>query len=266
MSIVRVDGRTIIRLADIDPDDTGDYSKAEAKPLRREAKDRIEKLQEKLYAEHRQSLLVVLQAIDTGGKDGTIRHVFSGVNPQGCRVWSFKVPTSWEADHDIFWRYHQHTPGDGMINIFNRSYYEEVLVVRVKNLVDKSIWEQRYDQINAFEKILIQNGTRIVKFFLHISKDEQKRRLQARLDDEARHWKFSSADLKERERWDDYQEAFDAAINLCSTPEAPWYVIPANNKWYRNFQVAQVIADTLADMDPQFPPAEEGLDRIRIPD
>jgi PPK2 family polyphosphate:nucleotide phosphotransferase len=266
MSLVRVDGTAITRLGEIDPDDTGGLVKAEAKPLFDLAKDRIEALQEKLYAEHGQALLVVLQAIDTGGKDGTIRNVFSGVNPQGCRVWSFKVPTAWEADHDIFWRYHQHTPGRGMITIFNRSYYEEVLVVRVKNLVERDVWERRYEQINAFEQMLTLNGTRIVKILLHISKDEQKKRLQARLDDPEKHWKFSSADLKERALWDDYQEAFEAAINRCATPACPWYVVPANNKWYRNLQVATIVANTLAQMDPQFPPAEAGLDGITIPD
>lgn len=266
MSIVRVNGKRKIKLKNIDPDSKGGMTKEEALPLTKKATGKIEALQEKLYAEHQQSLLVVLQAIDTGGKDGTIRKVFSGVNPQGVRVWSFKVPTQWESDHDFLWRYHERTPGKGMINIFNRSYFEDVLVVRVKNLVPKDVWERRYEQINDFESMLTQNNTKVIKFFLHISKDEQKERLQSRLDDPEKHWKFSTADLAERAYWDDYQEAFQDAINRCATDESPWYVVPANRKWYRDYLISTTVASVLEEMDPQWPEEEEGLDGIVIPD
>jgi PPK2 family polyphosphate:nucleotide phosphotransferase len=266
MGIVKVTGKHKIKLKDIDANSNGGLTKADAAPRLEQAKARIAELQEKLFAEHKQSLLVVLQAIDTGGKDGTIRSVFSGVNPAGVRVWSFKVPTDWEADHDILWRYHQHTPGRGMINVFNRSYFEEVLVVRVKKLVPKAIWESRYDQINQFEKMLAENGTRVVKIYLHISKDEQRARLQARLDDPAKHWKFSIGDLADREYWDDYQQAFEDAINRCATPESPWLVVPANRKWYRNCVIAEALAKVLEEMDPQWPEEEDGLENVVIPD
>lgn len=266
MDIVRVTGNKRVRLKDIDPDSHGDIEREEAEVRLEVARSRIEKVQERLYAEHKQSLLIVFQAIDTGGKDGTIRKVLSGVNPQGCRVWSFKEPTPWEAAHDVFWRYHQVTPAHGMINVFNRSHYEEVLVVRVKDLVPKGVWKNRYKQINQFEEILTENNTRIVKFFLHISKEEQKERLQARLDDPEKRWKFSTSDLADREYWDDYQDAFEDAINNCATTESPWYVVPANHKWYRNYVVAQTIADILEEMDPQWPEQEEDLSGIVIPD
>jgi len=223
-------------------------------------------LQARLYAENMQGLLIVLQATDTGGKDGTIRHVFEGVNPQGCRVSSFKAPSAEEANHDFLWRYHKSAPARGRIGIFNRSHYEDVLIVRVKNLVSEEVWRARYDQINAFESNLVASGVTVLKFFLHISKDEQKRRLQSRLDDPEKRWKFSSSDLEERKHWDDYQRAFEDAINNCSTEHAPWYVVPANKKWYRNLVVARTIADTLDGMDPKFPEAEPGLERVEIPD
>jgi len=267
MSIVRVDGATQIDLTAIDPGDTGLFGdKAIAKELLKLERKRIVAVQERLFAERAQSLLVVLQATDTGGKDGTIRNVFQGVNPQGCRVWNFGVPTEDELAHDALWRYHQHTPARGMIDIFNRSHYEEVLVVRVKGLVEEAVWNRRYDEINDFERLLAGNGTRVLKFYLHISKDEQKERLQARLDDPAKHWKFRVGDLDDRTRWDDYQAAFQDAINRCATPEAPWFVVPANRKWYRNLAIATTIADTLEDMNPEFPPEEPGLDKVVIPD
>jgi len=267
MTIFRVDGSTKIDLGEIDPNDTGSFAdKAKAKELLKVERDRIVSLQERLYAEGERSLLVVFQATDTGGKDGTIRNVFKGVNPQGCRVWPFGVPSEEEAAHDALWRYHRRTPMAGMIGIFNRSHYEEVLVVRVKELVERPVWTRRYDEINDFERLLANNGTRILKFFLHISKDEQKERLQARLDDPAKHWKFRVGDLEDRAFWDDYQAAFEDAINTCATTQAPWFVVPANRKWYRNLVVARTIADTLAGMDPQFPPEEEGLDDVVIPD
>ncbi len=267
MSIVRVDGRDAIELQAIDPDHTGLVTgKAIARDLLKVERKRIAALQERLFAEGRQSLLVVLQATDTGGKDGAIRNVFKGVNPQGCRVWSFGVPSDEELAHDALWRYHQRTPARGMIGVFNRSHYEEVLVVRVKGLVDEATWSRRYDEINDFERLLVNNGTRILKFYLHISKAEQKERLQSRLDDPAKHWKFRIGDLEDRARWDDYQAAFQDAINRCATPEAPWHVVSANRKWARDLAVARTIADALEEMDPQYPPEEPGLDTVVIPD
>jgi len=263
---IRVDGSSKIRLSRIDPGDTGKVTdKGEAKQYLNAERKRIQELQERLFAEHRQSLLIVLQATDTGGKDGAIKSVLDGVNPQGCQVRSFKEPSEEELGHDIFWRYHEHTPPRGMITIFNRSHYEEVLVVRVRKLVPDVVWQERYEMINAFESILSSQHTRILKFFLHISKEEQKERLQARLDDPAKHWKFSVGDLTDRELWNDYQQAFEDAINRCSKPEAPWIVVPANRKWFRNLVVARTIADTLEDMNPAFPPSEPGLESITIP-
>ncbi|MEH2418695.1 polyphosphate kinase 2 family protein [Nostoc sp.] len=256
-----------ITLANFDPNTSEDYKKK--KQIEEELekqRQRLQNLQERLYAEHQRSLLIVLQAMDTGGKDGTIKHVFGGLNPQGCQVWSFKKPSDEESSHDFLWRYHQRAPQRGMVSIFNRSHYEDVLIVRVKQLVPEDIWRDRYQLINEFEHMLTLNNVAVIKFFLHISKDEQKRRLESRLEDPDKHWKFSSNDLKERVLWDDYQAAFEDMINNCSTAHAPWYVIPANNKWYRNLVVARTIADTLEAMNPQFPPAEKGLENIVIPD
>ncbi len=256
-----------LELSNWDPNDTGDIAdKSEARQLLKIERKRIVALQERLFAEAQQSLLVILQATDTGGKDGTIKHVLKGVNQQGCRVRAFKVPNSVELAHDFLWRYHQHTPRDGYMMVFNRSHYEDVIVVRVKNLVEEEVWSKRYEQINDFERMLTANNTRVLKFYLHISKDEQKERLQARLDDPEKHWKFSTRDLAERARWDAYQVAFHDAIAKCSTDYAPWYVVPANNKWYRNLVVARVIANTLEEMNPQFPPPEPGLEDIVIAD
>ncbi len=255
------------RLAEIDPESTGPYrEKAEVADALKVERRRIRDLQERLYAERRQSLLVVLQAIDTGGKDGTIRHVFEGVNPQGCEVRSFKVPSQEERDHDFLWRYHKATPAKGMITLFNRSHYEDVLVVRVKGLVPESVWRARYGLINDFERLLAASGTTVLKFFLHISKDEQKRRLEARLAEPDKHWKFDRADLVERESWDAYQAAFEDALGACSTPAAPWHVVPANRKWFRNLVVARTIADTLAAMNPRFPEPQDGLAHVTVTD
>jgi PPK2 family polyphosphate:nucleotide phosphotransferase len=219
-----------------------------------------------LYAENQRSLLIVLQAMDTGGKDGTIKNVFSGVNPQGCQVWSFKKPSAEETSHDFLWRYHYRAPQRGMITIFNRSHYEDVLIVRVHNLVSEDVWRKRYHTINEFEQMLTFNNITVVKFYLHISKDEQKRRLESRLENPDKRWKFSSSDIQERRLWADYQLAFEEAINNCSTDYAPWYVVPANNKWYRNLVIARTLADTLEAMNPKYPPAEEGLEKIVISD
>lgn len=255
------------KMIDVDPDESEHYlSKKDIAEDLRMQRDRIADLQARLYAERKQSLLIVLQAMDTGGKDGTIRGVFQGVNPQGCQVWSFKAPSTEELEHNFLWRYHQKTPPRGMITIFNRSHYEDVLIVRVKNIIPEDVWRHRYRMINEFEHMLTLNNTTVLKFFLYISKEEQKRRLESRLEDPRKHWKFSSNDIKERAFWDQYMLAFEDAINNCSTEYAPWYVVPANKKWYRNLVVARTIADTLEAMNPQYPAAEAGLEAITIPD
>ncbi|NHC34870.1 polyphosphate kinase 2 family protein [Scytonema millei] len=263
----RVTPNEPIQLSQIDPDTCESYqSKKEIEAELEYYRDRLSLLQERLYAEQQRSLLIVLQAMDTGGKDGTIKHVFQGINPQGCRVWSFKNPSQEELSHDFLWRYHQRTPQRGMINIFNRSHYEDVLIVRVKQLVPEAVWQKRYHSINEFEQMLVLNNVSIIKFFLHISKDEQKRRLEKRLEDPDKRWKFSINDVNERKLWDDYQQAYEDAINYCSTEYAPWYVVPANKKWYRNLVIARAIADTLEAMNPQYPAAAQDLENIIIPD
>jgi len=224
----------------------------------------LEALQELLYAEGRHKVLIVLQGMDTAGKDGAIRHVFEGVNPQGVKVASFKVPTQQELAHDYLWRIHQQTPGRGEIVIFNRSHYEDVLVVRVHNLVDADVWGRRYEHINAFEKLLADEGTTILKFFLHISKEEQRQRLQERLDTPEKNWKFSTGDLAERKLWDQYMAAYEAVLSKTSTAHAPWYIVPANRKWYRNLVISHVIIKTLEALDMRYPEAEPGLDKIVI--
>ncbi len=265
---ILVKPETKVRLNDYDPKFCGDASKSdpEYQTEMNALREAMNELQQRLYAEHRQSLLVVLQAMDTGGKDGTIRHVFGGLNPQGCQVTSFKAPNYVELAHDFLWRIHEHTPRRGQIAIFNRSHYEDVLVVRVHKLVSEKVWRKRYDQINAFEEFLAEHNTRIVKFFLHISKKEQKERLQARLDDPTKHWKFSTSDLEERGRWDDYMEAYEDALSRCSTEYAPWHIIPADHKWYRNLVIAQIIEKTMRDMDPRWPDVKLDVDSIAIPD
>ena len=263
----RVEPGTRFVLAEIDPDQSAGFeSKADVVELIKAERQRIRALQEQLYAERKQSLLIVLQAIDTGGKDGTIKHVFRGVNAQGCQVWSFKVPSEEELAHDFLWRYHARTPAKGLITIFNRSHYEDVIVVRVKQLVPDDVWRPRYELINEFEQLLAHADTTVVKFLLHISRDEQRRRLERRRDKPEKQWKFSLRDVEERKLWDDYQVAFEDAINETSTPTAPWHVVPANKKWYRNLVVARAIADTLATMDPQYPDPEPGIERVVIPD
>jgi len=217
-----------------------------------------------LYAENRQSLLIVLQGMDTSGKDGVIRQVITGLNPAGCTVTAFKAPSEEERDHDFLWRIRRATPRRGTVGIFNRSHYEDVLIVRVQDLVPKSEWKTRYDQINGFEKTLSHNGIRVVKFFLHISKEEQKERLEKRLKDPLKNWKFSEGDLVQRKRWDDYMEAYEAALNRCSTKWAPWYIIPADRKWFRNLAISEILRETLDEMKPKLPKPITNLDKIRI--
>jgi PPK2 family polyphosphate:nucleotide phosphotransferase len=233
-----------------------DDGKKAGKKAHKELNARLESLQEQLYAEGQHRLLIVLQATDTGGKDGTIRRVFEGVNPQGVDVASFKKPTPEELAHDYLWRVHKHVPGDGRITIFNRSHYEDVLVVRVHDLVPQERWSKRYEHIRNFEQMLVDEGTTILKFFLHISKDEQKERLEARLENPDKHWKFSLGDLEERKRWDDYQAAFEAMINETSTPDAPWYVVPADRKWYRDLVISSTIVQTLDSLGVDWPEPE----------
>ena len=220
---------------------------------------RLGELQDRFWAEAKRSILVVLQGIDAAGKDGTINKVMEAFNPQGCPVTSFKVPSVEELAHDYLWRVHNKVPRKGEIGIFNRSHYEDVLVVRVHDLVPRKVWSMRYDQINAFERILVDNGTAIVKFFLAIDKDEQRERFQARFDDPTKRWKFSMGDLEERKLWDDYQAAFDDALSKTSTARAPWYVIPANRKWFRNLAVATILADTIAGLRPAYPPVADDV-------
>ena len=249
-----------------DPDDKSLFpiSKKEGKKALLELNQELETLQELLYAEGKQKILIVLQAMDTGGKDGTIRHVFEGVNPQGVKVASFKVPTPKELAHDYLWRIHKHTPGKGEIVIFNRSHYEDVLVVRVHDLVPEEVWSRRYEHIRAFEKTLAEEGTTILKFYLHINQEEQKERLQARLDEPHKNWKFSKGDLAERALWDQYQAAYEDALAKTSTDYAPWYVVPANRKWYRNLVISTIIINKLKELNMAFPVPEEGLEDIVI--
>jgi PPK2 family polyphosphate:nucleotide phosphotransferase len=258
----RVKPGTRPRLSDIDPDEDGGLSKVEGRERIIALTDQLGNLQELLYADGRHRFLVVLQAIDAGGKDGTIRAVFKSVNPQGVTVTSFKVPSEEERAHDYLWRVHQHVPRNGELGIFNRSHYEDVLVVRVHNLVPKPVWRKRYSHIRAFEQMLHDEGTTIVKFFLHISKDEQRKRQQARIDDPTKRWKFAASDLEERKHWDEYQKAFEAMLHETSADHAPWFVIPANHRWYRNLIVSEVLVDTLHSLDlryPEPPDLVEGL-------
>lgn len=244
-----------IDLADWNPGDTSQYdgNKQEGKDRGLKLTDRLEALQELLYAEHKHKVLIILQGMDTSGKDGVIRHVFEGVNPQGCRVASFKAPTMEELDRDFLWRIHKPVPGRGEMVIFNRSQYEDVLVVRVHNLVPEEAWKLRYDMINNFEKMLAETGTTILKFFLHISAEEQKARLQARLDDPTKIWKFNPDDLKERALWPEYMKAYEAMLNKTSTEWAPWYIVPADRKWFRDLVIAQVIVDALEGLKMKYP-------------
>ncbi len=253
-----------VRLSDIDPAFSGKHeSHDEALPKIQQHVQRMAELQYLLYADGDQSLLIVLQALDAAGKDGTIRHLFTGMNPQGTSVFGFKQPSAVEAAHDFLWRAHSRTPGKGEVVIFNRSHYEDVLVVRVHQLASRAVWSKRYDLINDFEKMLQQGGTRILKFFLHISPEEQLARFKQRLDDPSRNWKISENDYSERELWPQYVEAYEDAIALTSAKHAPWYVIPANHKWFRNLAISQIIVDTMAEMGLKLPPTRVDLADIR---
>jgi PPK2 family polyphosphate:nucleotide phosphotransferase len=254
-----------VRLSRWPTDDTGDFEdKDEARPASHKILKKLDEQQELLYASGKHALLIVFQAMDGGGKDGAIEHVFSGVNPQGCVVTSFKAPSPQELSHDFLWRVHNAAPARGMIGIFNRSHYESVLVERVRQLAPRDVWKRRYDHINAFEKLLSDEGTTILKFFLHISWEEQKRRMEARLKDPLKNWKFSPSDLKERRRWDDYMKAYEDALERCSTKHAPWYIVPADHKWFRNWIVSDTILRALKRLKLAPPPPLKDADKIKV--
>ena len=257
---LRVEPGSSLRLSRRPTDATFGWDKAEAKAELEKVKGDLDQLQSRLYAEGTRSLLVVLQAMDAAGKDGTIRAILSGLNPAGVKVTSFKVPGGPETQHDYLWRVHAAAPAKGDIGVFNRSHYEDVLVVRVKNFVPKSVWSQRYDHINAFERLLVDEGTTVVKIFLHVSKDEQRQRLQERVDDPEKRWKFRSGDLDDRALWPKFQAAYQDALHLTSTEHAPWYVVPADRNWVRNLAVAKIMRHHLREMDPKLPPAEDGIE------
>ncbi|HET9229780.1 MAG TPA: polyphosphate kinase 2 family protein [Vitreimonas sp.] len=254
---VRIEPGAAAVLRDRDPGDDALFpDKDEAKEHVEACAKEIDALQDRLYAEQKRSLLVILQGIDTSGKDGTVRGVFNACGPLGVNVKAYGKPSELEMAHDYLWRVHVATPRAGMIGVFNRSHYEDVLVVRVRKFAPAAAIEQRYDQINAFEKHLVENGTTVLKFMLHISKDEQRERLQERLDDPAKHWKFNPGDLEDRELWDDFQRAYEIALERCSTPHAPWRVVPADKKWRRNAIIASIVKGTLEEMNPQYPKAD----------
>ena len=256
---LRVRPGSRVRLDRSDHGATHGWDKVSAEPALERQLERLADLQDRFWAEAKRSVLVVLQGIDAAGKDGTINKVLEAFNPQGCAVTSFKVPSTEELAHDYLWRIHEKVPRKGEIAIFNRSHYEDVLVVRVHDLVPRKAWSARFDQINDFERMLADNGTTIVKFFLAIDQDEQRERFQARFDDPTKRWKFSMGDLEERKRWDDYQAAFNDALSKCSTDVAPWYVVPANRKWFRNLAVATILADTMAALRPAYPPVADDV-------
>jgi PPK2 family polyphosphate:nucleotide phosphotransferase len=253
-----------VDLGSTDSRDTGTFQggKKEGRAVHRELTTRLSQLQEKFYADGRHRLLLVLQATDTGGKDGTIKKVFRGVNPAGVRIASFKQPTHHELARDYLWRIHSRVPRSGEITIFNRSHYEDVLVVRVKGLASEDVWQRRYGHINDFERLLADEGTTIVKVFLHISKEEQRERLQARLDDPSKHWKFNVGDLADRALWDDYQQAYTDMLERTSQEHAPWYLVPADRKWYRDIVVSSILVDTLEGLDLRYPPNDDLTDIV----
>ena len=253
-----------IRLADVDPGGKPSVSKDDASEQTETLRARLAELQQALYAEHKRSLLIVIQAMDTGGKDGAIKKICSGLDPNGVQLTNFKYPSAEEWDHDFLWRIHHAAPRKGSIGIWNRSHYEDLLVPRVHKQITEPVWRERCEEINAFERLLTRNGVTLLKFFLHISKDEQKERLTARLRDPQKLWKFNIGDLKERARWDDYQLAYEAAINACATDDAPWHIVPANRKWARNLTMLETVVAALERMKPQYPPAEFDPKKIVI--
>lgn len=258
----RVPVKGKIKLKDYDPNDSRlfDGNKKDSKEALLKLNTELAALQEQLYAEGKHRLLIVLQAMDTGGKDGVIRAVFEGVNPQGVKVASFKVPTPVELSHDYLWRVHQQTPGKGEMVIFNRSHYEDVLVVRVHQLVPEEVWSRRYQHIREFERLLADEGTTILKFYLHIDLQEQAQRFLARVEDPTKQWKFNPGDLDERDRWEEYMKAYEDMLNQTSTDWAPWYIIPANKKWYRNWLISKIVIKTLKDLDMHYPTAPENIE------
>jgi len=258
--VVRPDKR--ITLADWDPGETLGLDKEAAAEKTEQNIARLDELQYLMYAERRRALLVVLQGMDGAGKDGTIRHVMRGLNPQGCRVTSFKAPSTEEADHDFLWRVHRAVPPSGKVAIFNRSHYEDVLAARVRKLVPKNVWTRRYDHINGFEQLLTDSSVVVVKFFLHISKDEQRRRFEERLRDPTKQWKLSPSDFEDRKHWDDYVAAYEDVLTRCSTSDAPWLIVPADKKWFRNFAVSRILVETLEALDMRFPKPTVDVSRI----
>ena len=254
-----------VHLDRVDPDETKlvDGGKKEAASENAETRQSLDDLQELLYAEHKNKVLIILQGMDTSGKDGTVRHVMTGFNPAGVHIVSFKKPTQVELDHDYLWRLHAQVPAAGEIVVFNRSQYEDVLIVRVHSLVSEDVWSKRYDQINEFERMLSENGTTILKFFLHISKEEQRKRLEARIQDPAKRWKFQHGDIEERKLWDDYLRAYEDVLEKTSTEWAPWYIVPANTKWYRNYVVGAIIRRALEKLKMHYP--EPDLSNEEIP-
>jgi PPK2 family polyphosphate:nucleotide phosphotransferase len=260
----RVEPDEEVRLADLDSADTAGYEREEALEELEELQSRIADLQEKLYAEEERSVLVAVQGIDAAGKDSSVKHAFREANPQGTRVYTFKQPTRDELAHDFLWRYHKATPPDGMIHVFNRSHYEDVIVVRVKDLAPEELWRSRYDSINDFERMLVREGTTLLKLFLHVSREEQLERFRERKERPDKHWKFSLSDVQERRHWDDYQRAYEDALNLTSTEWAPWYAVPSDRKWFRNLVVARLVTATLEALDPRYPEPTEDLRSLRL--
>lgn len=255
---------TRVKLSDIDPDSRGEYDeRSDAEPEFEATLETIDRLQEMLYAERKRALLVVLQGIDAAGKDGVCWNVMTAMNPQGCTVTSFKQPSAEELAHDFLWRIHKKVPALGYVGVFNRSHYEDVLIVRVHDLVPRDVWKKRYDQINSFEHVLAENGTKILKFFLYISKDEQLDRFGKRLEDADRQWKISESDYSERDRWDEYIEAYEDMLSNCSTAQAPWFVVPSNRKWFRNLAVASILRETMESMQIKVPAPTVDIAAIR---
>lgn len=263
----RVEPGCAIRLAKYSPRDTGafDGDKKSAQPVLERLNRRLEALQELLHAEGRRRVLVVLQGMDASGKDGVVRRVFEGVNPAGVQVVSFKVPTAEELAHDFLWRVHARVPANGQIVIFNRSHYEDVLVARVKSLVPRAVWSRRFDSINDFERLLAESGTTILKFYLHISAEEQRQRLQERVEDPTKRWKFRAGDLEERKLWSEYGKAYEDVLSKTSTPWAPWWIVPADRNWYRDLVISQVLVDSLEGLAMKLPAGEPGIEKIKVP-